>query len=166
MKSSSAVSSRRNARRLARVCPEISRIFKSFRNATRAHGCCQADGANSTRAPRSRGCSSGQRSHIPSNHLDLSGMPRPTGVVFRLSRCGDSYVEGRGAMRVILTGLFPIVNANGPELDHSSAVRFLNEMMWFPSAFLRPNITWTAWMIALPKFVHRLLEDCFCQIVL
>ncbi len=56
----------------------------------------------------------------------------------------DSYVEGRGGMRVRLAGLFPIVNASGPELDHSSAVRFLNEMMWFPSAFLRPNITWTA----------------------
>lgn len=56
----------------------------------------------------------------------------------------DSYADGKGAMRVKLAGLFPIVNAHGPELDHSSAVRFLNEMMWFPSAYLRPNITWTA----------------------
>ncbi len=56
----------------------------------------------------------------------------------------DSYADGKGAMRVKLAGLFPIVNAHGPELDHSSAVRFLNEMMWFPSAFLRPNLTWTA----------------------
>jgi hypothetical protein len=56
----------------------------------------------------------------------------------------DSYIEGRGGMRVRLAGLFPIVNASGPELDHSSAVRFLNEMMWFPSAYLRPNITWSA----------------------
>jgi len=63
---------------------------------------------------------------------------------FPLFAVRDSYVEGRGGMRVRLVGFFPIVNANGPELDHSSAVRFLNEMMWFPSAYLRPNITWTA----------------------
>ncbi len=56
----------------------------------------------------------------------------------------DSYVEGRGGMRVRLAGIFPIVNASGPELDHSSAVRFLNEMIWFPSGYLRPYITWTA----------------------
>jgi hypothetical protein len=29
-------------------------------------------------------------------------------------------------------------------MDHSSAVRFLNEMMWFPSAFLHSNISWRA----------------------
>jgi hypothetical protein len=62
---------------------------------------------------------------------------------FTLFTVRDSYVEGRGGMRVKLAGLFPLVNASGPELDHSSAVRFLNEMMWFPSGYLRPNITWT-----------------------
>jgi hypothetical protein len=63
---------------------------------------------------------------------------------FPLFTVQDSYVKGRGGMRVRLAGLFPVVNGNGNELDHSSAVRFLNEMMWFPSAYLRPNITWTA----------------------
>ena len=36
------------------------------------------------------------------------------------------------------------MDAHGPAMDHSSAVRFLNEMMWFPSAFLRSNISWKA----------------------
>ena len=63
---------------------------------------------------------------------------------FPLLTVRDSYVEGRGGMRVRLAGLFPIVNAKGPDLDHSSAVRFLNEMMWFPSAYLRPNVSWKA----------------------
>lgn len=63
---------------------------------------------------------------------------------FPLLTVRDSYANGQGAMRVNLAGVFPIVNARGPEMDHSSAVRFLNEMMWFPSAFLRPNVAWTA----------------------
>jgi hypothetical protein len=63
---------------------------------------------------------------------------------FPLLTVRDSYVEGRGGMRVRLAGLFPIVNADGPELDHSGAVRFLNEMMWFPSAYLCPKVRWKA----------------------
>jgi hypothetical protein len=56
----------------------------------------------------------------------------------------DSYVEGKGAVRVKLANLFSVVNASDPQVDHSSAVRFLSEAVWFPSAFLRPNFTWTA----------------------
>jgi uncharacterized protein DUF6544 len=63
---------------------------------------------------------------------------------FPLFTVQDSYTNGHGGMRVRLAGLVPIVNARGPEMDHSSAVRFLNEMMWFPSAYLRPNIAWAA----------------------
>jgi uncharacterized protein DUF6544 len=56
----------------------------------------------------------------------------------------DSYADGKGSMRVKLAGLFPVVNARGSEMDHSCAIRFLNEMMWFPSAFLHSNISWQA----------------------
>ena len=56
----------------------------------------------------------------------------------------DSYVDGKAAVIVKLANLFSVVNARGPQVDHSSAVRFLSEVVWFPSAFLLPNFTWTA----------------------
>ena len=56
----------------------------------------------------------------------------------------DSYVEGKGGVLVKFAGLFPLVNARGQQVDYSSAVRFLSEVVWFPSAFLRPEFTWTA----------------------
>lgn len=56
----------------------------------------------------------------------------------------DSYVEGKGAVRVKLANLFSLVDARGPQVDYSSAVRFLSEVVWFPSAFLRSNFAWTA----------------------
>jgi hypothetical protein len=56
----------------------------------------------------------------------------------------DSYVDGRGAIQARLLNLIPVVRANGPQVDESSAVRFLSEVIWFPSAFLQPNFSWTA----------------------
>jgi hypothetical protein len=56
----------------------------------------------------------------------------------------DSYVEGKGAVRAKLAGLFSVVDATGPLVDYSSAVRFLSEVVWFPSAFLGPSFAWTA----------------------
>jgi len=63
---------------------------------------------------------------------------------FPLLTVRDSYVEGKGAVRAKLVNLFSVVDASGPQVDHSSAVRFLSEVVWFPSAFLRPDFTWTA----------------------
>jgi hypothetical protein len=51
----------------------------------------------------------------------------------------DSYIEGKGGVQVKLAGLLPMVNARGPQCDYSSAVRFLSEVVWFPSAFLLPT---------------------------
>lgn len=56
----------------------------------------------------------------------------------------DSYVDGKGAVGVRLANLFQLLKATVPKVDHSSAVRFLSEVVWFPSAFLRKNFTWTA----------------------
>ena len=76
----------------------------------------------------------------------------PPGFVWETAKCGwlplltvrDSYAGGKGSVRVKLAGLFPVIDAHGLEVDYSSAVRFLSEMVWFPSAFLLPNIAWTA----------------------
>src|SRR6266536_2770901 len=61
-----------------------------------------------------------------------------------LFKVQDSYVEGKGSMRVKLAGLYAVVNAHGPAMNDSSAVRFFNEMMWFPFAYVRPNVAWKA----------------------
>ncbi len=55
----------------------------------------------------------------------------------------DSYVDGKGAVRVRLANLFQLLKATGPRMDHSSAVRFLSEVVWFPSAFLGKSFAWT-----------------------
>ena len=56
----------------------------------------------------------------------------------------DSYVDGKGAVRVRLTNWFQLLKATGPKVDDSSAVRFLSEVIWFPSAFLGKSFAWTA----------------------
>jgi len=38
--------------------------------------------------------------------------------------------------------LFPMAKAAGSEIDQASMMRYLNEMIWFPAAFLGPNIAW------------------------
>ncbi|MGG7619052.1 DUF6544 family protein [Bacillus coreaensis] len=54
----------------------------------------------------------------------------------------DSYKEGTGKMKIKLFSLFPVVDAEGPEMDSGTMMRFLAEMMWFPSAALKPYIKW------------------------
>jgi hypothetical protein len=56
----------------------------------------------------------------------------------------DSYVDGKGAVRVRLANWFQLLKATGPKVDDSSAVRFLSEVVWFPSAFLGKSFAWTA----------------------
>ena len=41
-----------------------------------------------------------------------------------------------------LAGLKTIFDARGPELDQGSMVRYLNEVMWFPTAYLGENMRW------------------------
>jgi hypothetical protein len=56
----------------------------------------------------------------------------------------DSYVDGKGAVRVRLANLFQLLKATGPKVDDSSAVRYLSEVVWFPSAFLGNSFAWSA----------------------
>lgn len=55
----------------------------------------------------------------------------------------DSYLEGRGHMLIEMLALIPVVNARGPEIDQGVLLRYLAEMVWYPSAALQPYITWT-----------------------
>lgn len=54
----------------------------------------------------------------------------------------DIYREGKGKMSIKMLSLFPVVDATGPEMDHSTMLRYLAEMQWFPSAALNPYIQW------------------------
>lgn len=61
-----------------------------------------------------------------------------------LMRIRDSYVAGTGRMFITADGLFTVGDMQGDEMDQGSMMRYLNEMMWFPSAFLSDYITWEA----------------------
>jgi hypothetical protein len=52
----------------------------------------------------------------------------------------DKYFSGHGNMFIKLLGIKTIADAKGPEIDQSSLERYLNEMPWFPTAFLRDYV--------------------------
>jgi hypothetical protein len=54
----------------------------------------------------------------------------------------DSYIDGRGHMLIAIAGLVPVVNASGDKIDQGTLLRFLGELVWFPSAALAPYIRW------------------------
>lgn len=56
----------------------------------------------------------------------------------------DSYVDGRGGMVIKLGGVVPLVDARGPKIDQGTMLRYLGEIVWFPSAALSPYIHWEA----------------------
>jgi hypothetical protein len=59
-----------------------------------------------------------------------------------LLRARDRYESGHGHMFGKLAGLFTVFDARGEELDQATMIRYLNEIMWFPTAFLGENIAW------------------------
>lgn len=59
-----------------------------------------------------------------------------------LVRAWDSYVGGRGRMRIRLAHVLTIGDLSGAELDQAALLRYLNEMAWFPAAFLLGNVSW------------------------
>lgn len=59
-----------------------------------------------------------------------------------IMRVRDSYLSGAGRMLITAGGLFTIADMTGPEMDQGSLMRYLNEAMWFPSAFLDEAVTW------------------------
>ncbi|MFW5976745.1 MAG: DUF6544 family protein [Bacillota bacterium] len=54
----------------------------------------------------------------------------------------DKYYQGKGNMLIKLMSLIKVADATGPEMDQGTLVRFLNEIMWFPSAALNDYIKW------------------------
>lgn len=54
----------------------------------------------------------------------------------------DRYVVGHGNMLIKALSLVPVVNAADDKIDQGSLLRYLGEIVWFPSAALAPYITW------------------------
>ncbi len=59
-------------------------------------------------------------------------------------RARDMYREGNGHMLIKIVSLFTVVDAKGEEMDQASMMRYLSEMIWFPTAFLGDNVSFEA----------------------
>ena len=55
-------------------------------------------------------------------------------------RVRDSYIGGGGRMLGTLVGLVPVVDGQGDGIDQGSMLRYLQEVVWFPAAFLMEEI--------------------------
>jgi hypothetical protein len=54
----------------------------------------------------------------------------------------DKYENGKGHMLIKLLSLIPVADAKGTETDQGAMVRYLVEIVWFPSAALNDYIQW------------------------
>ncbi len=59
-----------------------------------------------------------------------------------LMRVRDKFYEGKGNMLIRLLPFITVADATGDEIDQGTLVRYLNEMMWFPTAYLNDYIQW------------------------
>jgi hypothetical protein len=54
----------------------------------------------------------------------------------------DRYTAGHGRMHIAAYGLVTITEAEGDQMDQGTALRYLAEICWFPTAALSPRISW------------------------
>lgn len=78
-------------------------------------------------------------------------MTNPPGFVWKarfkmfglpLLSARDTYNGGHGHMFGKIGGIYKVFDARGEMLDQGSMLRYLSEMIWFPTALLGENITW------------------------
>lgn len=56
----------------------------------------------------------------------------------------DQFVQGIGNLKVKLFGVIKLGESKGIEIDQGEILRFLTEIIWFPSAFTADYICWDA----------------------
>ena len=56
----------------------------------------------------------------------------------------DQYLRGHGRMLIKVQGLLPLADSSGAATDQGSLLRYLAEIVWFPSAALSPYLRWEA----------------------
>ena len=54
----------------------------------------------------------------------------------------DKYKAGSGNMLIKLLGLITVVDESGKEIDQGTLLRYLGEMVWFPTAALSDYMQW------------------------
>lgn len=54
----------------------------------------------------------------------------------------DKLAQGEGEMHMTAGGLVDVAFARGPKIDQGALLRYLAEIIWFPSAALRSYIVW------------------------
>lgn len=54
----------------------------------------------------------------------------------------DKYYNGEGNMLIKIPPFIKIADARGDDIDQGTLVRYLNEIMWFPTAYLSDYISW------------------------
>lgn len=55
----------------------------------------------------------------------------------------DSYIGGKGNLKVFILGFIRIMNGEGPAFDQGELLRWLGECVWFPTALLpSENLSW------------------------
>lgn len=54
----------------------------------------------------------------------------------------DKYYSGEGNMLIKLPPFIKIADARGDDIDQGTLVRYMNEIMWFPTAYLSDYISW------------------------
>lgn len=70
----------------------------------------------------------------------------------------DQFLRGRGNLQVRISRLKTVVDARGGEIDQGELLRFLAEMVWYPTAFLEDFVTWEARDAVSAKATIRLGE--------
>lgn len=55
----------------------------------------------------------------------------------------DKYVDGRGHMLIKALSLVPVADSRGEKIDQGSMLRYLGELIWFPTAAVNDYLTWT-----------------------
>lgn len=55
----------------------------------------------------------------------------------------DRSENGRGNMLVLMDSTFRLADSSGAAVDQGALLRLLGEMVWIPTAFLAPRVTWT-----------------------
>jgi hypothetical protein len=56
----------------------------------------------------------------------------------------DSYADGQGRVLIKAAGLVSVIDGRGAKVDEAALLRYLGEIVWFPSAALAPYVRWTA----------------------
>jgi len=54
----------------------------------------------------------------------------------------DRYSRGKGNMKMKLWSLIKFSDVSGPKLDQGTLLRFLSEIIWFPTAYISDYLTW------------------------